>query len=58
MVLDGTKLRPVRFYGRLNSEGFCRIVEEDIIPQLREIYGEDWRNIVLQQDGCPAHTAQ
>lgn len=48
---------PFFLEGRLNANYYLGILSEYFLPQMDEVSLEFRRNMIFQQDGCPAHSA-
>ncbi|KAG8324030.1 hypothetical protein J6590_102092 [Homalodisca vitripennis] len=52
----GTQLvGPFFIEGNLSAISYQRLLENEITPALRNMFGEHYQNIWFQQDGAPPH---
>ena len=57
-MIGGHLLEPVVIPGRLNSESFLNLLENDLPVLLEDIPLEARREIWFQLDGCPVHSSR
>jgi transposase len=55
-VIGNIKVGPFFIDGILTSQRYLELLQNEIIPHLRNIFNEvEWNNIWFQQDGAPPH---
>ena len=54
-ILNDTLISPFFIDGNLNSRAYEELLRNQIVPRIREITGDNFQNILFQQDGAAAH---
>lgn len=54
-MLGDNVIGPYYINGTLTGDIYLRLLEEQIIPEIRRVAGEGFDQVWFQQDGCPAH---
>jgi len=46
---------PFFIEGNINSQNYCNLLRNQVIPAIEDIVGDAFHNVWFQQDGAPAH---
>jgi hypothetical protein len=52
---NGVIIGPIFYQGNLNGEQYLEYLTTEIVPQIREAYGDNFQSVWYMQDGAPCH---